>query len=441
MPIHIYPAAALVVFVAYLASKNDYLKNWPARRKEKAPLVQKRRIVHVTGNSSYIISVDVLSPSNELAWTEGPMLVEHTNFRHLLFTDTELDRIYKYTEPIDENQSSRALAAATWMEIAGGLKDEGERKKLQEPGANGLVIHPSQKTFLIFQHGSRQIVQASTAWLEKEKLTIEATNTVVASYKGKRFHSPNDGVFTKDGSVLFFTDPPYGLRDNGTNLTDQEFLNTLPTRELDFQGVYVLPILNDADVTWNNQQVQLLATLPRPNGIALSSDESVLFVSNSGYSDPLKAKESLKTVSGAFIMAYTLIYESVEIEIKSDASENFHDLSKTRIILMPTKAINPQKIIDFSSNENYFVSGPGSTDGIKIDPKTNRLYVSGPGGVFIFDIDILTGSGEQKEVKATHIESYITKTAIGNVVLGNCGDIYICASQDVIRVRHDHGLL
>ena len=33
---------------------------------------------------------------------------------------------------------------------------------------------------------------------------------MVSTFGGKRFNSPNDLVFGKDGS-LYFTDPPYGL--------------------------------------------------------------------------------------------------------------------------------------------------------------------------------------------------------------------------------------
>ena len=34
--------------------------------------------------------------------------------------------------------------------------------------------------------------------------------TLADRYKGKRFNSPNDGVFKSNGD-LYFTDPPYGL--------------------------------------------------------------------------------------------------------------------------------------------------------------------------------------------------------------------------------------
>ena len=54
-----------------------------------------------------------------------------------------------------------------------------------------------------------------------------ASRTLADKYMGKRFNSPNDGVFKSNGD-LYFTDPPYGLLK----------LNDDPAKELDFNGVY-----------------------------------------------------------------------------------------------------------------------------------------------------------------------------------------------------------
>ena len=53
--------------------------------------------------------------------------------------------------------------------------------------------------------------------------------TLADHYDGKRFNSPNDGVFKSNGD-LYFTDPPYGLLG----------MNDDPAKELDFNGVYRL---------------------------------------------------------------------------------------------------------------------------------------------------------------------------------------------------------
>ena len=68
------------------------------------------------------------------------------------------------------------------------------------------------------QHGDRQIV----------RIAPDRTMTpVVSKFEGKRFNSPNDLVFAKDGA-LYFTDPPYGLAKQDDD----------PAKELTFNGVY-----------------------------------------------------------------------------------------------------------------------------------------------------------------------------------------------------------
>jgi gluconolactonase len=69
--------------------------------------------------------------------------------------------------------------------------------------------------------------------------------------------------------VIFFTDPPYGLKD----------LNDSPAKELKFNGVY--RIAQDGAVTLVDD------TLTFPNGIALSPDERTLYVANSDPSRPI----------------------------------------------------------------------------------------------------------------------------------------------------------
>jgi len=106
------------------------------------------------------------------------------------------------------------------------------------------------------QHTNRQIV----------RIAPDRTLTpMVSKFEGKRFNSPNDLVFAKDGS-LYFTDPPYGLLKQ-----DED-----PAKEIRFNGVY----------RFANGRVQaLVRDLNRPNGLAFSPDFKVLYVNNS---DPAK---------------------------------------------------------------------------------------------------------------------------------------------------------
>ena len=112
---------------------------------------------------------------------------------------------------------------------------------------------------ILCQHGDRRVAR-----LESDK----SFTTLADKYMGKRFNSPNDGVFKSNGD-LYFTDPPYGLLK----------LNDDPAKELDFNGVYRLSAA-DGTLTLLTKEMTF------PNGIALSPDEKTLYVANS---DPKKA--------------------------------------------------------------------------------------------------------------------------------------------------------
>ena len=148
--------------------------------------------------------------------------------------------------------------------------------------------------------------------------------TVLADrYRGRRLNSPNDAVFKSNGD-LYFTDPPYGLKD----------LNESPKKELDFNGVYRL--------SKNGELFLLTEESPFPNGIAFSSDEQTLYVANSGSQDP-------------HWMAF-------------DVLEN-GDINNGRI---------------FYDAKDWKTQGrKGSPDGMTVDIKGN-IYATGPGGVHIF---------------------------------------------------------
>jgi gluconolactonase len=118
-------------------------------------------------------------------------------------------------------------------------------------GPNGMAQAPDGSVWLV-QHSNRQIVRVNAD---------RSLTPVVTRFEGKRFNSPNDLVFAKDGS-LYFTDPPYGLPKQ-----DED-----PGKELTFNGVY----------RFADGRVQaLIRDLNRPNGLAFSPDFKVLYVNNS----------------------------------------------------------------------------------------------------------------------------------------------------------------
>jgi len=82
--------------------------------------------------------------------------------------------------------------------------------------------------------------------------------TLAYEFDSRRLNSPNDLAFRADGS-LYFTDPPYGVRK------EQE--------ELGYYGVYRLDTGGGLTL--------LSKEMVRPNGLAFSPDERVLYVNDS----------------------------------------------------------------------------------------------------------------------------------------------------------------
>lgn len=238
------------------------------------------------------------------AWSEGPVWVE--NGQYLLFTDIPPNRIMRWKE---------GEGATLYLQPSGYT---GTAPRGGEPGANGLLLDAGGQ-LLLCQHGDRRVARMN-APLDQPKADFVS---VAERWNGKRFNSPNDAVFARNGN-LYFTDPPYGLEKQ---LED-------PGKEIPFQGVY----LRRPD-----GRIELLTdSLSRPNGIALSPDEKTLYVANS---DPEKA----------IWMAYDL---QADGSLKN--GRLFHDATA--------------KVSD---------AMPGLPDGLKVNPE-GVLFATGPGGVWIF---------------------------------------------------------
>lgn len=87
---------------------------------------------------------------------------------------------------------------------------------------------------------------------------------LVNSYQGKRLNSPNDLVVKRDGTI-WFTDPPYGI-----TIPDQGYGG-----EQEQPGSFVYrfnPTTEEIDA--------VVTDMVRPNGLAFSPDESLLYVSD-----------------------------------------------------------------------------------------------------------------------------------------------------------------
>jgi gluconolactonase len=112
--------------------------------------------------------------------------------------------------------------------------------------ANGQTFLPDGRIIFCEQNGRR---------VSRMNLDGTGVETVAETWSGKRLNSPNDIVCRSDG-LVYFTDPPYGVEP--------------AQRELHFQGLHMI----DASGTTR----LLVDDFERPNGLAFSPDERVLYV-------------------------------------------------------------------------------------------------------------------------------------------------------------------
>lgn len=248
--------------------------------------------------------------AKDFTWIEGPLWLPSEN--HLVFSNIPANKLWKWTED---------GGAATYLRQSGYLGQiprPGFRGAFDQPGSNGLILSPDGKLVLC-QHGLRQVGMMDAPLSDPKAKYVTLTDR---NHEGKRYNSPNDGCYHKDGS-LYFTDPPYGMPAGA----DDE------NRETPYSGVYRLS--KDGKVTLIDDQLE------RPNGIALSPDHKTLYVANSHDTN-------------AIWMAY---------ELRDDGS-----VKSKRVFYDVTSLVGTRK---------------GMPDGLKVDDEGN-IYATAPGGVWVF---------------------------------------------------------
>jgi len=173
-------------------------------------------------------------------WSEGPVWIADHNM--LLYSDIPPNAIYAWSE----DKGSRLF-----LQPAGYT---GEIDRVGEPGSNGLLLD-QDGNLVLCQHGDRRVARYTGSLADPKP----AYETIADSWQGKRFNSPNDAAYHKNGD-LYMTDPPYGLEKNMDD----------PAKEIPFQGVY--------RVSQDGQVSLLIDSITRPNGIAFSPDYKRLYV-------------------------------------------------------------------------------------------------------------------------------------------------------------------
>jgi gluconolactonase len=269
-------------------------------------------------------------------WSEGPVWLPQT--KELLWSDIPNNRMLSW-------HATRGLSV--WrehVEFTNGHALE----------ADGSLLHCS--------HGLRAVVR--TRFDAKGRPLVD--QTVVAHYQGRRLNSPNDVVVKRDGSI-WFTDPPYGiLSDREGHKADSELGDHYVFRFDPATGA--LRIVSDFVV--------------EPNGLAFSSDESVLYVSDTSAA------------------------------LRSDGGGHHHIV-----------AFNVVAGQDLADPRVFAVVSPGLADGFRVDIK-GFVYTSSEDSVQVYHPD------------GTRIGRIAVPEKVGNLCFGgNAGnELFICASTSLYRI-------
>lgn len=259
-------------------------------------------------------------------FTEGPLWDPRTE--SVLFSDIPGDTIYRWSEREGVSVFRRPSGKAngnTWDRQGRLLTCEHARRRLSRTEHDGQV----------------------TALAER--------------YDGKRLNSPNDVVVRSDG-LIYFTDPPYGL---------SEPFGVPGEQELPFHGVFSLAP-GAAELTL------LLDDFERPNGLALSPDERLLYVADT-------PRHHLRV-----------------FDVRPDGT-----LAGDRFFAQTNPA-----------------EGEGRPDGVTVDT-AGRVYVAGPGGIWLFD-----ASGAALGLLRTP-----ERAANLNWGGGDRRTLYVTATSSLYRVR------
>src|SRR5258708_33216686 len=167
---------------------------------------------------------------------EGPMWKEGK----LWFSDVRMDKVRTY--------DPKTGKVTVILNDSGGMKNAPPSGNF---GSNAMITD---------KDGSILLTRMAIGTIERMD-DKGGLKPFLSKYEGKRFNSPNDLVFTKDGA-LWFTDPSFGLPKMDADPAKQLKYNAVWR----YAGAALTPMITD---------------MTQPNGIGFSPDGKTLYVSNS----------------------------------------------------------------------------------------------------------------------------------------------------------------
>lgn len=232
---------------------------------------------------------EIQTLANDCLFTEGPVWNKEGFY---LFSDTTANCI---------NKISEGHKKEIFLANAGTANLDDPDLKPGQGGSNALA-YDHDGNLLVCQHGNHGIAKYDGKNLQP----------FITSYMGRPFNSPNDFILHKDGR-LYFSDPPYGLKDAKLN----------PAKFQPIAGVYC----------WKNGELEMICDKYQyPNGVCLSNDQQKLYIcSNKGFESRVSVYD---TSNNQFIKVFA---EETSDGIEVDRNDNVYLCNKDGIIILDHK--------------------------------------------------------------------------------------------------------
>ena len=293
------------------------------------------------------VEVEILHEEAD-TFFEGPVWHHRPEGGFLTFSDLVNNRIRKW-DPETGGISDYVAPVWTGNDSSSAIHFERDGRSFAQIGPNGQTLDDMGR--LVFAAmGSGRIMRRED----------DGSITVLANaFEGRHLNAPNDLVYKSDGA-LYFTDIRVGLVTEDEN----------PPDGVPHTGVYRLK---------DGAPTLLVSDLQAPNGIALSPDETVLYVND------IRTRD---------LMRY---------DLQADGS-----LANGRVLLAIPRS----------------ETRPGNPDGMKIDVHGN-IWNSGPGGIWV-----ISPEGE-------HLGTILLPERITNLAWGDSDAkaLYATGPTMVTRVR------
>lgn len=191
---------------------------------------------------------------------------------------------------VDENvQVERLCTGATWSEGPVFVEDAGLVFWSDIPN-NRLVAWTAEKGFHEYQKPSH-FSNGHTIDLNGKIINCEhgrrcisrttfggETEILVDKYNGKRLNSPNDVIVKSDGTI-WFSDPRYGILSDAEGYKAESEIGADYVYRFDPESKEIYPVATDTI---------------RPNGLAFSPDERLLYVTDTSASHDENGRHEIR---------------------------------------------------------------------------------------------------------------------------------------------------